>query len=224
MTPVNLIGRGAIGAQVADWLQKAPGHALQCVIGRGAAEWPAAPLTIDTAGPAALRDHGARLLAEGELWTVGAAALADPALADRLRAVAAASGHRLRLFTALVTGPARNVHCGATRLHIRQSAPGLAPVPGVVFAGPLSDAAARFPDHLNTATAAALAGPGVVATDVQLSCTRPGSPHVLAMRLQMPGAMLESEVRFDMRPGTPHPVATAIIAALQGRAGWLDFG
>jgi len=224
MTTVNLIGRGGIGAQVGDWLSGASGYRLGAIIGKGAADWPAAPLTIDAAGPAALREFGERLLAQGELWTVGAAALADPVFFARLRAVAAASGHRLRLFTATVTGPPRCPSGTAARLLVRQSAPGLAPVPGEVFAGPLAEAALRFPDHLNTATAAALAGPGIEATEVRLTSTPAGSPHILAMRLLLPGTAIETEARFDVKPGAPHPVATALVAALQARASWLGYG
>jgi predicted dinucleotide-utilizing enzyme len=223
VTPVNLIGRGGIGGQVAGWLSSASGYRLQSVIERGMVDWPTAPLTIDAAGPAALREHGERLLAEGELWTVGAAALIDPAFAARLRNVSADSGHRLRLFTAWVTGPSLCPAGYPARLEVHQSAPGLAPAPGEVFAGPLADAAERFPDHLNTATAAALVGPGIEATAVRLTCTPAGSPHVLRARFQMPGATIETRVRLDVASGEPHPVAAAIIAALQSRGGWLHY-
>ncbi len=221
---VNLVGQGRIGAAVAEWLSHAPGYRLQELIGRGACGWQPAPLTIDTAGPGALRDHGERLLAEGDLWTVGAAALADTAFAERLRRVAQASGNRLRLFTATLAGPARWPRETPVRLLVRQSAPGLGPAPGPVFDGPLAEAALRFPDHLNTATAAALAGPGIAATTVRLTCTQAGSPQVLALQYRMPGTLIETEARFDLSPDRQHPVATAIIAALQERAGWLRFG
>ena len=40
----------------------------------------------------------------------------------------------------------------------------------------------------------------------------------------LPGTAIETEARFDLKPGAPHPVATALIAALQERAGWLSYG
>ena len=42
--PVNLIGRGRIGAAVAGWLESSDSHVLQSVIGR-TGQWRSAPLT-----------------------------------------------------------------------------------------------------------------------------------------------------------------------------------
>lgn len=219
MIPVNLVGRGRIGAAVAEWLAASPRYRLQAVIGRDARDWPPAPLTIDTAGPAALRAYGARLLATGELWTVGAAALIDPAFRDALRA---AARHPLRLFTPWIAGPALAPPGAAARLHIAQSAPRLAPRPGLLFCGPLVEAAARFPDHLNTATAAALTGPGVEATTVEITCTDDVGTHAIRARYTMPTQTVETSVTFD---GTGiHPVASALIAALARRDDWLRYG
>lgn len=221
MTAVNLIGRGRIGAGVAAWLAGAPGYKVQAVAGRGDAPPPPAPLTIDTAGPAVLRAQGERLLTQGDLWTVGAAALIDPALRARLAAAAARAGTELRLFTGWVTGPALCPAGAGASLHIEQSAPGLAAEPGPIFSGPLAQAAELFSDHLNTATAAALCGPGIEATTIALSCTEDGGPHVIRARFAMPGQTIETEVRFG---NGPHPVAQAIIAALERRGGWLRYG
>jgi len=223
--PVVLIGRGRIGGPVADWLGRAPGYRLAGVIGRGGA-LPAAlssldrPLVLDTAGPGGLAEWGERALALGDLWSVGAAALLDGALRARLQAVARRHGHRLRLFTPWITGPALAPPGTPARLHVEQSAPGLAPAPGPLFEGPLDQAAARFPHHLNTA--AALTGPGLAATTVALHCTAPGGPHLIRARMDLPGQTLASEVRFDAEG--PHPVALALIAALARRDGWLRYG
>ena len=126
MRPVNLIGRGRIGAAVADWLKGPDSHVLQSVIGR-TGTWRPAPLTIDAAGPQALRTHGAALLAEGDLWSVGAAALIDDDLRGRLAEVAGRTGHEVRLFTGWIAGPTLAPAGANARLHIEQQAPRLGP-------------------------------------------------------------------------------------------------
>jgi aspartate dehydrogenase len=219
-TPVNLIGRGRIGAAVAGWLENSASHVLQSVIGR-TAEWRRAPLTIDAAGPQALRTHGEALLAQGDLWSVGAAALIDDELRGRLEVTARRGGHELRLFTGWIAGPTLAPAGTDARLHVEQSAPRLGPAPGLLFSGSLRAAAARFPDHLNTATAAALAGPGIDFTTIALSCTEDGGPHVIRARFEMPGQTIRTEVQFD---DGPHPVAQAIIAALEASGSWLRYG
>ncbi|MFN3292578.1 MAG: hypothetical protein ACK4S2_02295 [Gemmobacter sp.] len=93
--------------------------------------------------------------------------------------------------------------------------------PGPIFAGPLAQAAELFPDHPNSATAAALCGPGIEATTIALRCTEDGGPHVIRASFAMPGQTIETEVRFG---NGPHPVAQAIIAALERRGGWLRYG
>jgi len=218
--PVNLIGRGRIGAAVASWLKASDSHVLQSVIGR-TGQWRAAPLTIDAAGPQALRAHGEILLAEGDLWSVGAAALIDDDLRGRLAEVAGRTGHELRLFTGWIAGPTLAPAGANARLHIEQQAPRLGPAPGLLFSGSLREAAARFADHLNTATAAALAGPGIDATTIALHCSEKGGPHVIRARFEIPGPTTETTVQFD---GGPHPVAQAIIAALEARGRWLRYG
>ncbi len=216
MTPdpitVTLIGRGRIGSDVAEGLRHLPRYRVVAVIGREATDLPPSQLTIDTAGPAALRAFGPSAIRQGDLWTVGAAALIDDSLRRMIETRARDTGHEMRLFTGWIAGPMLCPPDAKARLFIRQSAPGLAERPGVIFDGPLSDAAARFPDHLNTATATAICGPGIAATRVTLTCTPKGSAHRIYARFEMPGQTIRTEVRFD-RPG-PHPVASAILAAL----------
>lgn len=218
MISVNLIGRGRIGAPVEQWLRTAPGYRLQAVIGRAGGDLRPARLTIDTAGPEALRALGPAALEAGELWSVGASALLDEGLRERLAAIAARHGHALRLFTPWIAGPALCPPGVCATLHVEQSAPGLAPQPGPVFAGPLAEAARRFPQHLNTATAAALTGPGIAATTVALQSSAAGGSHRISARFTMPGQVIETKVRFG---DGPHPVAQALIAALARRDDWL---
>ena len=138
--PVNLIGRGRIGAAVAGWLKGSDSHVLQSVIGR-TGEWRPAPLTIDAAGPQALRAHGEALLSQGDLWSVGAAALIDDDLRVRLAEVAGRTGHELRLFTGWIAGPTLAPAGANARLHIEQQAPRLGPGPGLLISGSLCGAA-----------------------------------------------------------------------------------
>jgi hypothetical protein len=218
--PVNLIGRGRIGAAVAGWLKGSDSHILQSVIGR-TGQWRPAPLTIDAAGPQALRAHGEALLSEGDLWSVGAAALIDDDLRGRLAEAAGRTSHELRLFTGWIAGPTLAPAGACARLHIEQQAPRLGPAPGPLFSGSLREAAAHFPDHLNTATAAALAGPGIDATSIALHCSEEGGPHIIRARFEVPGQTIQTSVQFD---DGPHPVAQAIIAALEARGRWLRYG
>jgi aspartate dehydrogenase len=220
--PVNLIGAGRIGRAVAARLDASDRYRLQAVVRRGGPPPPDAPLTIDAAGPAALREHGARALAAGDLWTVGAAALIDEGVRRALDDAARTAGTELRLFTGWVTGPAMLPAGVPATLHVFQSAPRLGPAPGLLFRGPLAEAARAFPDHLNTATAAALAGPGIAATTVELVSAEDGGPHVIRARFEMPGQTIETETRFD--GDGPHPVASAIVAALERRGARLRYG
>ncbi|MCF8484183.1 MAG: DUF108 domain-containing protein [Rhodobacteraceae bacterium] len=221
VTTVNLIGQGAIGRAVAQWIEASETFDLQDVIARGQSHWPKADLAIDAAGPGALRALGPRLLAQGPLWTVGAAALIDPEFRGVMHATAQASGHALRLFTGWIAGPDLLPASQTARLHIAQSAPGLGPASGLLFDGPLAQAAQRFPDHLNTATAAALCGPGIDATWITLTSAPEGGAHRIEARFETPNGLICTTVTF----GTPavHPVAAAIIAALERREAWLTY-
>ncbi|HZX82795.1 MAG TPA: hypothetical protein VFF19_04455, partial [Reyranella sp.] len=117
---------------MAGWLEGSDGHVLQSVIGR-TGTWRPAPLTVDAAGPQALRAHGEALLSEGDLWSVGAAALIDEGLRGRLAEVAQRSGHELRLFTGWIAGPTLAPAGANARLHVEQQAPRLGPAPGLLF-------------------------------------------------------------------------------------------
>lgn len=221
VTTVNLIGSGAIGGAVAQWIAGSETFDLQDIIARGQSHWRKADLAIDTAGPGALRAFGPRLLAQGPLWTVGAAALIDPDFRRVMQAAAQANRHALRLFTGWIAGPDLLPTSQTARLHIAQSAPDLGPAPGVLFDGPLAQAARRFPDHLNTATAAALSGPGIDATSITLTSAPAGEAHRIEARFETPNGLITTTVTF----GTPavHPVAAAIIAALERREAWLIY-
>lgn len=223
-TRIVLIGKGRIAAPLADWITASPDHEL---LGRTGRDQPppfeAGALTIDCAGPAALREHGANALRHGDLWSIGAAALASTAFLGELRAIADDTGHRLRLFTGWI-GTVRLIPDGMkATLSIEQAGPGLAATPGVLFDGPLAEAATLYPDHLNTACAAALTGPGIAATRLKLVSTPAGGGHYIRSVLETPAGRLESSVDLAAASDCIHPVSAAIIAALEARNHWLEY-
>lgn len=213
---LTVIGRGKIASAVAGSVETIAGLGVVRSIGRGDAVPASTGLTIETAGPDALREHGPRALAMGDLWSVSASALLDEDLRKLLERIGQDTGHKLRLFTGWLAGPSLCLTGTDAQLFITQDAPLLdGQAPGEVFRGPLSEAGLRYPNHLNTATAAALCGPGISATHIILRSTPEGGAHRIAARMIMPSQTLRSEVRFD-RPG-PHPVAMALLAALVQR-------
>lgn len=209
---VSVIGAGRIGGAVIACLKGAPGFRLGRVLTRSGGADPAsflatpADIIIDAAGPEALRSLGADCLRTADLWTVGAAALIDDALHARLEATARAAGTRLRLFAPWGAGLVQLPAGQATGLTLRISRPGS----GATFCGPLRAAAARFPDELNFAMAAALCGPGVEATQVEM---RDGAPHRLQAELETTCGSFRSSVSFTGQG--PHPTAQSLIAALE---------
>lgn len=221
---VSVIGAGRIGAPVVDFVERTPGFALAGVLTRGSGgPWQetliaAGPdIVIDAAGPGALAAYGADVLVRAEFWTVGAAALGDAALRDRLTETARAAGTRLRLFSPWVAGLGQ---AGPEdRLEVTMERPGLAP-----WRGPLAEALARAPDDLNSATAAALFGPGIDATTVTLKDTGPGGAHRMRARLTTGGALFRTEAEFDAAPDAIHPTAAALIGALDALVRPVGYG
>ncbi|MBB94851.1 MAG: hypothetical protein CML68_09645 [Rhodobacteraceae bacterium] len=216
---VSVIGAGRIGRHVIDhvtdapWLR--PGRVLTRTEGPGAFWTTPADIIIDAAGPSALRAHGAACLARADLWTVSAAALVDDGFRQDLLDVARNAGTRLRLFAPWVAGIAEMPAGHATRLDLRISRPGS----GAEFTGPLRAAARAFPDELNFAVAAALCGPGIEATRVEMT---DAAPHRLEATLHAPEGSFRSEMTFSGQ-GT-HPTALALMGALDRVQPGLGYG
>lgn len=233
---LGLIGCGRIGAPVLRaWREGAlPGWQLVAVLARHRHEPAAAggiavsddaerffatplDLIVDAAGPQALAQHGERALAVAELWSVGAAALADAALAQRLRAAAERGGHRLRLLSGAFAGldgvAAAAVDAAAT-LELDIELPPGEGAASVLFRGSVRDAAQRHPNELNVAVAAALAGPGLDATTISVRAPGPVARHRLALRADSRYGSLALNVHPQLAPGE-HPVAACIVAALR---------
>lgn len=222
-TSVAVIGKGKIAAPVIEWLEQSASYRLVARIGRHGEVPPNVHLTIDCAGPDALRQHGAAALEHGDLWTVGASALARDRFRLKLEETAKRTGHRLRLFTGWIGSVRLLPKAVSAKLHIEQAAPGLAHEPGVLFDGRLEDAAGRYGDCLNTAFAAALSGPGIENTTLKLSSTPPGGHHYIRSVLRSPCGILTSEADLAPSASGLHPVAAAVIAALEKRHHWMEY-
>jgi aspartate dehydrogenase len=174
-------------------------------------------LIVEVAGPSALAMLGEALLRAAEVWTVSAVALADAALTARLEACGQAAGHHLRVLPGAFAG----LDGVATLAAAPQAAldldidlpPGPAPAEDR-FSGSVREAAKRFPDAVNVAVAAALAGPGLDATRVRVRHPGPVPRHRLALRAQGAAGSVEVGVWPQLAPGV-HPVACNVVAALR---------
>lgn len=173
-------------------------------------------LIIEAAGPAALAMHGVRALECADVWAVSGAALADARLFEALEKAGKRSGHRLRLVAGAIPGldavAAAAVDPNAD-LRLELDLPPGEACPGVPFLGNVREAAARFPDKVNVAVAAALAGPGLDRTRVEV--TRPaGARHRLALTVRSRFGTTTACTEPRVAPGV-HPVAACLIAELR---------
>ena len=176
-------------------------------------------LVIEAAGPKALSEWGVRALAIADVWTVSGVALADRALETALATAATASRHRLRLATGAIAGldgvATAAVDPGA-RLHITISVAPTEQPRMVLFSGSVRDAAQRFPDGVNVAIAAALAGPGLDAATLDVVRPGPGEAREIRLVVESRYGRFEtvSHPRVDPAAGV-HTVAANLIAALR---------
>jgi aspartate dehydrogenase len=171
---------------------------------------------VEAAGPQALAEHGVRALGIADVWTVSGTALADAQLFEELQKAGASSGHRLRLVSGAIAG-LDGVAAAAVDPSMQLDlsidlAPGDAPA-GTVFTGTVREAAKRYPDSVNVAVAAALAGPGL--DRARIAVTNPTGPrHRLALRAQSRFGALGAWTEPRLAPDA-HPVAASLIAALR---------
>jgi len=191
MKRVGVIGCGAIGRPVARALLagKAGTYALAAVLARSARELDGFPVTadadsflaghydliIETGGPGAFRALVPAALETCEVWAVSPIPLADPAFEREVRQICAASGHVLRIAPgalAAFDGIATAMAAGLDRLEVFiDLGAGEAATPELLFEGSARAVALRYPEGVNVVIAAALAGPGLDATQVRV--TRP---------------------------------------------------
>jgi len=230
---LGLIGCGRIGAPVlaAGQAGQLPGWEVCSVLVRRAdarreplfTTEPAAflatrpELVVEVAGPLALASMGEQVLRCADLWTTSGAALADEALLRRLEATGRGSGHRLRILPgafAGLDGVAAAAAAPGSTLHLRiEMLPGPAPAEQR-FSGSVREAAQRFPNAVNVAVAAALAGPGLDATSIEVRHPGPVARNRLVLHAQSAAGTLHVEVQPELGQGV-HPVACNVIAALR---------
>lgn len=230
---LGLIGCGRIGAPVlAAWQAgELPGWDVASVLvrGTGSGRGPLfttdlasflatlPTLVVEVAGPSVFAGVAERVLRCAELWTTSSSALADDALLRRLEAAGRASGHRLRVLPGAFAGlDGVAAACAAPQAQLELDIE-LPPGPGPAelrFTGSVREAALRFPDAVNVAVAAALAGPGLDATRIAVRHPGPAARNRLALRAESAAGVWKVEVEPDLARGV-HPVACSVIAALR---------
>lgn len=226
---ISVIGAGNIGRQVIGFVRETPGLRISKILTQGGAPDTAdadlyfaepADLFIETAGPSALREFGTRALAIADLWTVSASALADENFREQLIETGKYHGNKLRLFSPWIPGIGHDGKNPAHRLHIRQC--------GHQFSenwtGSLREAVSLFPDDLNSATAAALCGPGIDATSIELIDTGPTVAQRFEATLTTQFGKFESSAEFMAESGNIHPTAAAIENALHRELQTIRYG
>lgn len=214
---VSVIGSGAIGRAVIDHIRNTPGLRLGRVLSRsGSVDTNdldrflagRADLIIDAAGPNALAAHGARCLAVADLWSVGAAALADAGLLVRMETAARDAGTRLRLFSPWAYGIDAAPRASIQSLKLRVVRHGITP-----WRGALKEAADLFPGEVNFAVAAALNGPGIDRTELVLEPTSDPALHRIDTECVTEAGVVAASIRFSSTGR--HPTALCLIAALE---------
>lgn len=225
---VSVIGAGAIGAPVIEFVDNNAAFALGQVLtrsgGSGTADAEAffavaADIIIDAAGPDVLRAHGSEALARADLWTVGGGALADDDLRIKMERIARQTGHRLRLFSHWVAGADHAGPGSGARMHVRQSRP------GPHWTGSLREAAVVHADTVNSAVSAALTGPGLDAVSFELVDSGENGGHRFEAVIDTSFGQFATDIDFgDPRQTMPHPTAAALIAALRREVSPIQYG
>ncbi len=223
---VSVVGAGRIGRPVIAHIVANPDLALAGVLTRSGttgmsdvAAFLALPtdIIIDTAGPVWLRAHGIDAIAHSDVWTVGGAALADDAFHSAIEQAATRAGHRVRLFSDWVVGADHVAQGSGARLHMRQCRP------GETWSGTVREAAARYPDTVNSAVSAAVVGPGLDAATMEIADSDDGQRF--EARLETRFGRIVSTLDFgDPAQCDPHPSAAALIGALRREVSPIQYG
>jgi aspartate dehydrogenase len=201
---------------------------------------------LECAGHAAVAAHGARVLAAGaDLLATSVGALADPALLERLLTAAKASGRRLILPSAGIgaldilagaaVGGLEEVHVtvrkdpASWRGTAAEQALDLDRLAeaAVLYDGPVREGARRYPQNVNIAAAAALAGIGFERTRLTILADPAIASHVVEVSAR--GAFGRFEFREDVIPSDDNPktgrlVAMALVKTVRQLAATLVVG
>jgi aspartate dehydrogenase len=235
---VGVIGCGNIGRPVVRALLRgqAGPHVLAAVLARGARQLdgfaiaadPAAffageyDLIIEAGGPDAFRALVPPALERSEVWAVSPIPLADPAVELEIRRIVAATGHVLRIAPGALAGfdgIAAAMAAGLQRLEVFVDlAAGEGPERELLFEGTARQVAQRFPEGVNVAVAAALAGPGLDTTHVRvLQPPRGTRGRTMGFAVHSPAGVFEITSRPRVAPAEDaHAVAASLIAMLRG--------
>lgn len=191
-------------------------------------------IVVETAGHAALREHGPGVLGAGcDLMTISVGALSDEALFTALETAARTCGGRLLVPSGAIAGldmlnAARLAGLESVIHTVRKPPAALLPAdeaaavvasgqPRVLYEGPAREAVRRFPENVNVVAAVSLSGIGLDRTIARVVAD-PGVTHN-THHVDAGGTF--GTVRIEVRnvPG-PNPktgliVAPSVIRALQ---------
>ena len=231
---VSLVGAGQIAAPVIDHIQRSANLRLGQILTRGGAHGVTdigaflatrADIVIEAAGPVALRQYGPEIVARSELWTVGASALVDDDFRATMCDLAQRHNRPVRLFSDWMAAADQCVSGFPARLKLRAARPQWAERHGVIYEGPLRQAARLFPNDVNSAVAAALCGPGLDNTVIELIDSGPDGAHYIHGEIEIGAQRFTTQVDLGSAlSGGLHPVAVALIAALERRTHPFRYG
>lgn len=174
-------------------------------------------LVVEMAGPLGLAAIGEAVLRHAPMWTISAAALANEDLMQRLQAVGTETGHRLRVLPGAIAGLDGVSAAAASPWHTLSLhvdlPPGDEPA-GPRFSGSVRQAAQLFPNAVNVAVAAALCGPGLDASQIEVHHPGRVARHRIGLRVEGAAGHLDVAIEPDLSQGA-HPVACSIVAALR---------
>jgi aspartate dehydrogenase len=234
---VGLIGCGAIGRPVARSLLagKAGSHSLAAVLARTRRELDGFSVTddvdkflaeghdliIEAGGPAAFRALVPAALERCEVWAVSPLPLADPVLEREIGRISASTGHALRLVPgalAAFDGIATAMAGGLERLDVFiDLGAGESSEPELLFEGTAREVGLRFLEGVNVVIAAALAGPGLDATNVRVMRPPRGSVgRTMGFTVRSRAGVFELIARPRVvRAEDIHTVAASLLAMLR---------
>lgn len=176
-------------------------------------------LVIDTGGPTSMAQHAGRILETSDLWTVNAAALADPTLYELLESTGERFGNRLRVLSGAIAGLDGVATLSIDGDAVISTTVDVAPnIEGrkSLFKGSVREAAKLFPDSVNVAFATGLAASAV--DKVQVEVIQPAEDEARTLGIKVTSQYGHCEVLTIpnvIPPEEIHTVAACIIAALR---------
>lgn len=212
---IGLIGRGAIAQALAPLL-RADGHDVLSLVRSARGEGEVYELAgllaadpqviVEAAGQGALAEHGEAILRAGvPLVAASVGALADDALLSRLRTAAREGGTRLHLPPGAIAGIDAVAALPEAALSYEGTKPPAAwpsgTPEGTFFEGTAREAATLYPKNANVAATLALAGPGLDAVRVRLTCDPAASANVHAWTASGAGTCMTVRVENEAAPG-----------------------